>query len=184
MRQVLNISQAEGQAQSLKRLLGQKLRYIPQRRQDFDMIFLVAFPNTARQIVPLLKYYYAGNIPIYAPSVVYTGIVRPRQDRDLDGVVFCDTPWELSSNQTLGSKLASLRVRVKSIWPESFRQNPQLYALGVDAYDLTSQLNKMALLPQFGTSGATGLLYLQNNRIIYRKLLWAQMQNGRPKVLH
>ena len=184
VRRVLDINQAEGQAQSLKRVLRQKLRYIPQRRQDFDMVFLVAFPNTGRQIVPLLKYYYAGKIPIYSPSVIYSGVVRPRQDRDLNGVVFCDTPWAISSNRSLGRKLASLRTSAQSIWPSSFQQNSQLYALGVDAYDLISQLKKMALLPQFGVSGATGILYLTNNRIIYRKLLWAQMQNGRPKILH
>lgn len=44
-----------------------------QRRQDFNAIFLLARPEAARQIVPIIRYYYADKIPIYSTSVVFAG---------------------------------------------------------------------------------------------------------------
>lgn len=48
--------------------IRQFLRFEPPnlRREDFDVIFLVATPKIGRQIKPLLSFYYANNIPIYA----------------------------------------------------------------------------------------------------------------------
>ncbi len=52
------------------------------------MVFLLSYPSKARQIMPLLKYYYAGDVPVYATSSVYTGGVNVMKDRDLNGIIF------------------------------------------------------------------------------------------------
>lgn len=136
-----------------------------QRRQDFDIIFLLAQPQTARQIVPLLKYYYAANVPIYATSVVYSG--KPSaEDSDLNGVTFADMPWTLQNGNTSAIKSDSKTGR--------------LYALGRDAYMLSNQFNRLSALPNFPVYGATGALTLTSQQQIYRRLAWVQMRNGRP----
>ncbi len=135
-----------------------------QRRQDFDIIFLLAPPQTARQIVPLLKYYYAANVPIYATSVVYSGSPSA-SDSDLNGVTFADMPWTLQTGGVANKN--------------SPRSN-RLYALGRDAYMLNNQYNRLSILPNFPIYGATGALTLTSQHKIYRRLAWVQMRNGRP----
>lgn len=139
-----------------------------QRRQDFDVIFLLAEPDKAREIVPLLKYYYADNVPIYATSTVYSGAPTPQKDSDLNGVIFCDIPWVLEmaghhNNHTL--KEGSYN---------------RLFAVGHDAYLLSNQFARLEKLPLFPIQGATGALTLTQQQKIYRYLSWTTIHNGRP----
>jgi len=136
-----------------------------QRRQDFDIIFLLAPPPMARQIVPLLKYYYAANVPIYATSIVYSG-TPSKEDSDLNGVTFADMPWTLQNANSSAIKSDSKTGR--------------LYALGRDAYMLSNQFSRLSALPNFPIYGATGALTLTPQQQIYRRLAWVQMRHGRP----
>jgi uncharacterized protein len=131
-----------------------------QRRQDFDIIILLAQPGPARAIVPLLKYYYADNIPIYAISSVYTGT----KDPDLNGVTFCDIPGVL---QVLGPAQTKRTVA-----------SNRLFAVGRDAYILSHEIPRLTQLPYFPIYGATGALSLTQKQYIYRRLPWVQMQAG------
>lgn len=136
------------------------------RRQDFDMIFMLAYPSKARQIMPMLRYYYAGNVPVYATSAVYSGNANAQQDRDLDGVQFCDMPWVFSHQ--MGSKN----------WPEQWNSYNRLYALGKDSFVLVKQLNQLLLFPAMGVSENSGVLYLSTNQQISRILAWGRFDQG------
>jgi len=154
------------------------------RRQDIDSIFLVANADAARQIVPLLKFYYAGDLPTYSISSIYSGSSTPMVDRDIDGIYFCDMPWILKDSKFWSSDLPVIQNQVKKLWPNSFASYPRLYALGIDAYNLSSKLNTFLNMPyQQGIDGATGKLYLDNYNHIYRELDWAQVKNGIPQML-
>jgi hypothetical protein len=121
----------------------------------------------ARQIVPLLKYYYVSNVPIYATSVVYSG-APSAQDSDLNGVTFADMPWTL---QNANANTSAIKSDAKS---------SRLYALGRDAYLISNQFYRLRVLPNFPVYGATGALTLTSQQQIYRRLAWVQMHNGRP----
>ncbi len=86
----MHLKMSEEHHATLEDLLGKKVNFIPRRRKDIDMIFLAADPRHARAIRPLLKFYYAGNIPIYATSLIYNGTAQARRDHDLNGIIFCD----------------------------------------------------------------------------------------------
>ena len=136
------------------------------RRQDFDMIFLLAYPSKARQIMPMLKYYFAGNIPVYATSTVYSGSANIQKDRDLDGITFCDMPW-VFNHQTSSKN-----------WPEQWNSYNRLYALGMDSFILVTQLNQLLLFPAMGFSDRSGVLYLNPNQQIARILSWGKITQG------
>lgn len=138
-----------------------------QRRQDFDVIFLLASPQNGRQIVPLLKYYYADKIPIFSTSVIYSGTPSPQRDSDLNGVTFSDTPWSLSMTNNGESGGDDLRAS-------------RLYPVGRDAYLLINQISRLKTLSNFPVYGATGALTLTSQQQIYRRVAWVQMHNGRP----
>ena len=166
MRDFLRISDSEARGKQLKALLGQNIELAPSRRQDFDVIFLLAYPSYARQIMPLLNYYYAGDIPVYATSAVYAGTPNAMRDRDLEGLVFCDMPWVFTHQ--MGNKN----------WPEQFNSYNRLYALGVDSYALSTQLNQLLLFPSMGVSDQSGVMYLNSSQQIERLFAWGQFKNG------
>lgn len=183
LRTVLQIDSADQNAHELKAMFHEDVRSIPQRRQDFDSIFLVATPDMGRQIQPLLRFYFAGNIPIYTTSQIYTGTLNADADHDLDGMIFCDMPWILAPNQMPSDNLRALQQHIQMLWPDTATRYAKFYAMGVDAFNLTSQLNKMQSAPQLGIAAATGTLYLTPQHTIDRQLLWAQFKNGAPQLV-
>lgn len=154
IRQLLHASDAKTQGEG------------PKRREDFDMIFLVAYPSKARQIMPTLRYYFVGNTPVYATSSVYSGSQNSQQDRDLDGIQFCDMPWVF--RHQMGNRN----------WPEQLNSYNRLYALGMDSYALTKKLNQLMIFPAIGLSEQSGILYLNSDHVVGRVLTWGQFRQG------
>lgn len=143
------------------------LERTPLRREDFDVIFLFAYPSNARQIMPLLRYYYAGKVPVYATSSVYAGSENTVADRDLNGITFCDMPWVLS-HPNMGHRN----------WSEHFNSYSRLYAMGLDSYKLGTELNALQLFPALGMGNETGTLYLTPNHRISRILSLGKFDQG------
>lgn len=177
---LLNISQSKKRINEIKTILGTKPRYKLRRRKDFDAIFLVANPATARQIMPLLRFYYAGHVPTYAISEIYSGQPEATLDKDLNGIHFVDSPWLIDKN-SLTASIKAIQKNSKSIWPDSSQHYPRFYALGVDAWQLTDHMERLQLLPQLGIKGATGSLVIDKGQHINRKPGWATIVNGKPK---
>ncbi|GGI86947.1 penicillin-binding protein activator [Legionella impletisoli] len=166
IRDFLHISNSEARKKAIKEALGRNIEATPRRRQDFDMVFLLAYPSKARQIMPLLRYYYAGDVPVYSTSSVYGGHPNSLKDRDLNGIMFCDMPWVFEHN--LGYKS----------WPEQLNSYNRLYALGMDSYELSNQLNQLLVFPAMGVRDKSGILYLNPNGQIARISAWGQFKQG------
>ncbi len=137
---------------------------LPNRRQDIQVIFLVATPDKARTIKPLLNFYYADNLPVYATSVVYNGTLDSFKNQDLNGIQFCTLPWYVSDT----ASVTSAKSNTVSA------NTTGLYAFGYDAYDIAINFNQLAN----GLSGVTGELYLRPNQQVYRQCVWAQFKDG------
>ena len=136
---LLQISQSNNRHRTLERLLGKKIRTIPRIRKDINMFFVIANSTTARQILPLIKFYYAGDIPAYAISNIYSGIPGTTADADLNGVIFCDMPFVLLNHFPTLFPYAKLKRQLKQLYPKSYKKNIKLYALGIDAFNLTQK---------------------------------------------
>lgn len=178
IKNLMHINRSEARKQQLSKIIHQDITFVPRSREDVDFIFLLAFPSTARQINPLLKYYYAGNIPIYAPSIIYSGTPNAIQDNDLNGIIFSEIPWILAKGTTTDS-------RNQHAQGNGGNDNPyiRLYALGYDAYQLSYKLNQFVLFPDISISGETGLLDLNEQQSLTRKLAWAQFKDGIPQAI-
>lgn len=145
-------------------------------RQDADVIFLVADPVTARQVKPLLHFYYANDIPVYATSMVYAGKPNATLDRDLDGIQFCDIPFVIQNS----AYMQQVKQQMKQLLPNASPQSYRLYAFGYDAYNLVPLLAHLGNDPSEGYQGLTGKLYLGSNQQVKRQLAWAKFNNGVP----
>lgn len=185
IRNLLGIQQAYQDKEALQNVLQERMRYLPRRRQDFDSIFLVASPDDAKQILPLLRFYFANNVPVFSISQIYNNRSGVNHNRDLDGVYFCDIPWLLFDNNTLKpAYLNDMRTYIKSVWGQQYEAYPRFYALGVDAFEITRKLNKMTMLPDLNTLGATGTLSITPSHHIYRQLPFAIFTHGKPQPIN
>jgi outer membrane PBP1 activator LpoA protein len=179
IKQLLNIDESEKRYRTIKDLVRQKVEYEPRRRKDVDFIFMAAFSRQGRLLRPQLKFHRGSDIPVYATSHVFSGNLQPDMDRDMNGVRFSDMPWTLASH----NKNDDLKLQIKTVWPNTSNRYMRLFALGIDAYQVVPELNRMRRNRFTSLQGTTGILYLDINNRIQRRLLWAQFQEGIPKIL-
>jgi outer membrane PBP1 activator LpoA protein len=147
------------------------IKKILQRVKKADMVFMLSFSKSARQIRPLFLKYNMKNVPIYGTSHLYTGTPNPESDAKLNGVRFVDLPWVLAPNEDV----VQWQRRLTN------KKYKRLFALGVDAYTLLSRLQQLS---QYEWQAQTGHLFVNNRGVIHRdKLRWAHFVDGKPQLL-
>lgn len=177
IKEMLEIDKSEQRWKKIRQLMGKKVEFEARRRQDIDMLFMVATSGTARQVKPALAFYYAGDLPVYATSHLYNGKTNPERDQDLNGINFCDIPWFLESQ-------AGLKLSIDKAWPIETDRYGRLFAMGTDALQLAGRLRMLEAISGSKVYGATGALSLRNNRTIQRQLQWATFVEGLPVMRH
>ncbi len=162
---LLRLDDSKKRHRALERIVGEELRFTPRIRGDVNAAVLFAPPEKAALIYPLLKYYYAEELPVYATSHVYQP-GREKILRELDGLIYCDVPLMIDDA------------------PENARPDeyPRLFALGADAYGLMGAIRRMAV-SNVRMPGATGVLSVGANRRLFRRLSWARFARGKPVPL-
>lgn len=162
--QVLGVAASDRRAQQLSTRLEQPPKFEARRRQDLDAVLLIARPEQARLVKPVLNFHQASNLPVYAGSHLYSGRPDPLQDRDLEGIVFCDMPWRL--RQRPGREAAG-----------------SFFALGMDAGSVYRALPAMQAGRPGYFEGETGNLRLLGGARLQRELPCARFRRGVPVVL-
>ncbi len=173
---LLGITVSRNRAIDVERTAGIDVEFEPRRRQDADGIVMVAEPTIARQFKPLFAFYFGGNLPVYSPSMVYEGNPDPSRDRDLNGVIFTDTPWILEDDN-------QFRNVVKEAMPDIRGQLGRLFAMGADAWKLSKRLPLLQHVEGATIDGQTGKLAMTPQGSIHREQLWARFRNGTPERL-
>jgi outer membrane PBP1 activator LpoA protein len=156
---LLGLDDSKQRHQRLQRALGQSLQFVPRRRQDIDFIFLAAFPAQARAIQPQFRFHQADDLPIFAASLLYSGIPSQEQNRDLHQVRLCDTPGTFS--QSVGH-----------------RSLPRIYALGKDAATLIAYLPALKTSKLLSLAGATGRLRIDDHGHVHSHLSCGRFRRG------
>src|SRR3990167_67101 len=173
---LFQLRESEARSKRLQSTLGTSVAAAPSRRRDVDFIFLAATPQQAQQIKPTLAFQYAGDVPVYATSHLFTGTYNQAQYIDLNGIMFCETPWLLNVNDPL-------RQQASTQWPQAGGSLGRLYAMGADAFQLAPRLNQLKALPETRLQGLSGNLSLNPAQRIERQLPWAEFRDGQVQPL-
>lgn len=172
VRALLNVTDSQNRYKVMRQLLRQNTEFEPRRRQDADWLFLVALPQQARQIKPTLAFNFASDLPVYSTSHVYSGEPNPSKDRDLNGIIFCDTPWLLQHSELYQQVETSVNGQGKYA---------RLYAMGVDAFRLLPYLHQLEVSENSQVFGSTGALHVDKNRRVVRRTECTTFKGGRPQ---
>ena len=180
VKELLNIDKSEQRARDLRNKLKIKIHNIERRRQDADFIFIAAIPEDARQLIPQLRFHYADNLPIYSTSHIFTGIIDSAKDIDLNDVIFIDIPWILDTKR----QLSIVQDALNRNWSQEKSEYRRLYALGIDAYNLIPNINRLNHEEDSFMIGETGDLTIVRDNIIKRNLRKAKFIEGKPVLLN
>jgi outer membrane PBP1 activator LpoA protein len=110
---LLNVRRSNERKTRLAANLGEPVQFEPRRRDDIDMIFaVVPDDRTGRLIASQLRFFGAGDIPVYANALIFDP-GKTARDNDLNGFIFADTPALLSPN----AEADALRADLQAYWP-------------------------------------------------------------------
>ncbi len=177
IKSLLNLTSSNQRHKIIQQVLGEQLKFDSRRRQDIDMIFIAANTRQARLIKPQLKFHHAQDVPVYATSHIASSNRNADDDRDLDEIQFVDIPWMLNRQEN------HEYARIRKLWPASGTRFSRLYALGIDAYRLIPSLRRLMIHPEEIAKHYTGLLSVDKNGRVHRRLLMATYEKGLARPL-
>jgi uncharacterized protein len=157
----LSLDASEQRAAGIRSIFGSDTEFTPRRRQDADVVFLFSQNDSeARSIKPLLAFHYAGDLPVFALSNVYSGTPDER-NRDLNGLYLVEMPWLLGSNPGLRATITDGGVG---------DNYTRLHALGADAFLVQNDFQRLQAGADALFRGDTGLLRMGPDLIIRREM--------------
>ena len=175
LKQLLDIDRSLSRFKRLQNMIGgeTKIRFIPRRRQDLDVLVMLAGPAQARLLKPQIDFHQAHDLPVFSTSRIFSGSPDPVANLDLEGVIFGDIPWMLTNTMGHG-KFAGTGQR------KLHRHTPldRLFALGIDAYALVYRTTGLRSNPDLSHHGATGVIRIDRSGRILRDISWARFKEG------
>ena len=154
--------QSESRIKAVEKAFEAPVDSQARRRTDLDAVVLLApTPQMAREIRPLLRFHYAGKLPVYAPSTIY----QPESDitnRDLNGIRFVLPPRAFATDT---------------------KRSTQLHALGLDAAALIDHFYQAEQTQGTLLFGATGDLSVDETGNIRRRLKPAIIARGKARAI-
>jgi len=170
---LLNLQASQGRHNALTNTIGSKSEFESHRRGDIDFIFMASRASEGHMIWPQLRFYRATGLPVYATSLIYNGTA----DSELNGVRFCDMPLMLQAD----SNWAGVRSDAGDL--PAIKNQPRLFALGYDAYNLVNLMQSGKMQTGVVIPSASGGLLMKSNGAITRTLGCAQFRDGGIKAL-
>lgn len=177
IQQLFNIHQSHNRQAILASVLRRKPEFEPRHRKDIQAIFLIANSVQGRLLKPQLKFHNIIDIPVYATSRIYAGKSQSNRDRDLNGIVFTETPWLMHKE-----KYAEF-TQIQTLWPKTANRFSRLFAMGIDAYQILPHLQRLQSNPIERYKGVSGSIFLNEKQQLQRELVWAQFKSGEAEPL-
>ncbi len=146
--------------------------------RGIDFVFAIGNNRQMRQIRPMIQFHYAEDLPVFTTSRAWRGRLDHDESFDLAGLMLPEMPWMLedSSDDPLS------RSTLEASLPPRERKYLRLVPMGVDAYQVLPLLRSLESSEAEPFPGRTGLLYLNEQRQLLRRMTWVSLENP-PRVL-
>jgi len=173
VKRLLEVDESKKRINKVKLLFREKVKNETRSRRDIDVVYLIGDAVQTRLLKPYFDVNistFADKIPLYASSKSHSLQVDRTDKRDLAGLYFTEIPWMLPQ----GNTQPTLRAQFNNLWPQQGDLQQRLFAMGYDAVKLIPQLKQLSALSGKTIQGLTGLLSINQNGEIHRKLQWAR----------
>ncbi len=160
IQKLLLINESYARKRSVEKWIGTSVDSIARSREDLDYVYYIGKLNDAKQIRPLLDFYFADKIPMLASSTLNDSAPeRSTKPEDIERILFTEVP-ALTPNNT------SLDALPKNQSSNILRR---LQALGADSYLLANKYQLFTLLPSTKISANTGIITMDENGIFHKR---------------
>lgn len=164
---LLDVAQSDARINEIEFMTSEQVHSVPRNRRDIDAIIVFASPEQTELLNPVIEAslspFNDKVVPVFASSRSFSLNFSNNSLRDLRNLTFTEMPWMLPEHQW-----QTIANEVNTLWPEHNDTLRRLFALGFDAYKLTSVLNNLQTLPQVSMPGMTGKLSIDKQGNVVR----------------
>lgn len=178
IRQLLSIEFSERRHALIAKKAGKEVKFAPRRREDADVIFLLADPAHGRLIKPHIDFLEAHDLPVYSTWRIFAGNPDPANDSDLNGVRFADMNWLVEKSDAMNK----LRNEIPTPWRRPSGLD-RLFAMGVDSYNLVARVSLLSEFDEAQYHGITSTINAGERNHLLRSPVWAEFAEGVPRPL-
>ncbi len=177
--QVMGTDKSQSRHRFAQSLSASPIRVVAEKRRDADSIFIASGAVNTRQLIPMLKYHYSGNLPIFSTSLI-NKTSNPHKNQDLNSAIFFDTPLLPSLPQSPKRMDFPKKVmdKLRSSDPTGFFDAFRFYGLGFDAFVISQTGYLWDILDGYTIIGVNGALSRDINGRIQRELSRMVFKNG------
>lgn len=164
---VFGLDSSDARIHQMKSLTRRGLEAQSRSRRDIDAVYMVAKSSELVLMKPFIEVAINPGVTVpklYASSRSNSG--RQTKLAEVRGIEFSDIPLLTNQNH-------SFKAQYNELWPRSSNGETRLHALGMDAYQLITELPQMKVVENYQMDGKTGELTINNECIIQRELSWA-----------
>ena len=153
---------SESRIKEVERAFDAPIESQSRRREDVDVVILLSpTPQSARELRPLLRFHYAGGLPVFAPASIFEAN-KGIANRDLDGIKFVLPPSTLSPATSA---------------------TEMLHALGADAAAFVDRFNQADSANGIILFGQSGDLSTDSQGNVHRRLKPVVFNRGRARPI-
>jgi len=168
IQKLLLVNESYARKKLIEQWTGTKVESIARSREDLDYVYYVGKLNDAKQIRPLLDFYFAEKIPMLASSTLNdSSPERSTNPSDIERIIFT----EISA--LIFTEISALTPKNRSLDTLSKNQNSnilrRLQALGADAYLLANKHPLFTLLPTTRISANTGIITMDESGVFHKR---------------
>ncbi len=163
---VFGLQDSQQNIAQMDALMGIDLQSLPRSRRDIDSVYIVANSAELTLIKPFIEV--AINPDTKPPKLFSNSRSNSgnTQYEDLSGVTYSDIPLLIHPNSMLDNEMNQL-------WPKNSNSERRLQALGMDAYQLMTELPQMKVVEGYSIDGKTGTLSIDEQCVVQREISWA-----------
>ncbi len=144
--------------ESLDNILRKPLEFLPRTRKDIDAIVVFVSPSESESLEPILKFHFLEDTPVFASS-----------QSEMHDHKFSELTVSSLEFPFIGQNKAP-NVFLKTQFQLDTRFDQELFALGMDAYNLLRLVEIFRVAPGLTVHGQTGLVQLSEEQNFFRKL--------------
>ncbi|WP_262368509.1 penicillin-binding protein activator [Marinomonas sp. IMCC 4694] len=160
IQKLLLVNESYGRKSLVETWTDTKVDSVSRSRRDLDYVYFVGKLNDAKQIRPLLDFYFADTIPMLASSTLNDSApdnsINPS---DIERILFTEAPALLPTNTSLNELPSNQNSNILR----------RLQALGADAYLLANKHTLFTLLPSTKISANTGIITMDKTGVFHKR---------------
>ncbi|MFT2109805.1 penicillin-binding protein activator [Marinomonas sp. 2405UD68-3] len=169
IKELLLVNESQKRKKWLESTLSEEITSVERSRQDLDYVFFAGRFDDAKQIRPLLDFYFASDIPLLSTSTINNKQLNEiTKQEDIERIIFSEIP-----SITKKDKTNTPHKEVDSNFIK------RLKSLGQDAYLIANRFPIFQEITNAKISGDTGILSLNNNQVFNKRSELVTYRQGR-----